>query len=152
MKIHKTLLLKIEEPNKEKKKKLENTLELYARTLRFYLEVIPKLGMYHIASMKSKEALTLLEFHTVPTKAHPNPPYPIFSGVQTNIRRSAINKAVGMVKSYLSNLLRWHKEGKDLEHSKPSYPNPKSFSLTYYATDVEFKDVLSAKGTVSNFV
>ena len=145
MKIHKTLLLKIAEPNKEKKKKLENTLELYARTLRFYLEVIPKLGMYHIVSMKSKEALTLLEFHTVPTKAHPNPPYPIFSGVQTNIRRSAINKAVGMVKSYISNLHRWHKEGKELGHTKPSYPNPKSFSLTYYATDVEFKDVLSAK-------
>ena len=145
MKIHKTLLLKIEEPNEGKKKKLENTLELYAKTLRFYLEVIPRLGMYHIASMKSKEALTFLEYHTVPTKAHPSPSYPIFSGVQTNIRRSAINRAVGMVKSYLSNLYRWHKEGKELEHSKPSYPNPESFSLTYYATDVEFEDVLSAK-------
>ncbi len=145
MKLHKTLLLKIVEPNEGKRKKLENTIELYAKVLKFYLGVIPKLGMYRIASMDSKSALTFLEFNTVPTKTHPNPLYPIFGGVQTNIRRSAINKAVGMIKSYLSNLLRWHREGKELEHSKPSYPNPKNFSFTYYATDVEFEDVLSAK-------
>ncbi len=98
-KIHKTLLLKITEANEGKKRKLENTINLYAEVLKFYLEVIPKLGMYRIASMTNKEALTFVEFHTVLTKAHPDPPYPIFSGVQTNIRRSAINKAVGMVKS-----------------------------------------------------
>ncbi len=144
-KIHKTLLLKVAEANEGKRQKLENTIDLYAKVLKFYLEVIPKLGMYRIASMSNKEALTFLEFLTVPTKTHPNPPHPIFSGVRTNIRRSAINKAVGMVKSYLSNLYRWHREGKELEHNKPSYPNPKSFSLTYYSTDVEFEDVLKSK-------
>ncbi len=145
MKLHKTLLLKIVEPNKGKRQKLEKTIKLYAKVLKFYLEVIPKLGMYLIASMDSKSALTFLEFHTVPTEAHPNPPYPIFSGVQVGIRRSAINKAVGMVKSYLSNLHRWHREGKELGYLKPSYPNPKNFSLTYYSTDVEFEDVLKSK-------
>lgn len=142
MKLHKTLLLKVQSPNVGKKEKLEKTIKLYSEVLKFYLEVIPKLGMYHIASMSNKSALSFLEFNTVPTQAHPNPKYPIFSGVQTNIRRSAINKAVGMVKSYLSNLLRWHREGKELEHSKPSYPNPKNFFLTYYSTDVELKDLL----------
>ena len=145
MRLHKTLILKIAEPNEGKKQKLENIIDLYAGVLRFYLEVILRLGMYRIASLDQKSALTLLEFYTVPTKAHPDPAYPIFPGVQTGIRRSAINKAVGMVKSYLSNLLRWHREGKKLEHLKPSYPNPKSFSLTYYSTDVAFEDVLKSK-------
>ena len=144
MKLHKTLTLKIVEPNKGKRQKLEKTIKLYAKVLEFYLEVIPKLGMYRIASMDKKSALTFLEFHTIPTKAHPNPPYPIFSGVQTGIRRSAINKAVGMVKSYLSNLHRWYKEGNQLGHPKPSYPTPKNFSLTYYSTDVEFEDILKS--------
>ena len=145
MKLHKTLLLKVDEPNKNKLEKLRLTLELYSRVLLFYLDVIPKLGMYRIASMSNKEALTFLEKHTVPTKAHPNPEYPVFSGVQTNIRRSAINKAVGMVKSHLSNLYNWHKEGKELGHEKPSYPNPKGFALTYYATDVQFENLMESK-------
>ena len=109
MKIHKTLLLKIHEPNKAKKEYLQNTIDLYARVLNFYLSVIDKIGKYHIASLDNKQALTYLEEQTVSTKKHPNPMYPIFEGVQTNIRRSAINKAVGMIKSYLSNLHNWHK-------------------------------------------
>ncbi len=151
MKIHKTLLLKIYEPNKKKQKYLDNTIDLYAKILNFYLKVIQEAGIYYIASLKNKEALTYLEEITVPTKKHPNPKYPIFEGVQVNIRRSAINKAVGMVKSYLSNLYNWHKEGKGLGHSKPKYPNPKNYSLTYYATDVEFENILQ-KGTILPFV
>jgi len=151
MKIHKTLLLKIHEPNKAKKEYLQNTIDLYARVLNFYLSVIDKIGKYHIASLTNKEALTYLEEQTVSTKKHPNPKYPIFEGAQTNIRRSAINKAVGMIKSYLSNLHNWHKEGKELGHSKPSYPNPRNYALTYYATDVEFENILQ-KGTTKPFV
>ena len=148
MKLHKTVLLKISEANKGKLKRLKLTTELYHRVLLFYLDVIPRLGMYRIASMSKREALTFLEYHTVPTKAHPDPKYPIFPGVQVNIRRSAINKAVGMVKSYLSNLYIWHKEGKELGHEKPSYPDPKRSSLTYYATDVQFKDVLESSSGI----
>jgi len=148
MKLHRTVLLKISEPNKGKLRKLKLTIELYHKVLLFYLDVILRLGMYRIASMSNKEALSFLERHTVSTKAHPAPKFPIFSGVQTNIRRSAINKAVGMVKSYLSNLYRWHKEGKELGHKKPSYPNPKRSSLIYYATDVQFKDVLKSSGGI----
>ncbi len=58
MKIHKTLLLKIYEPNKAKKEYLQNTINLYAKTLNFYLSVIDKIGKYHIASLTKKEALT----------------------------------------------------------------------------------------------
>lgn len=151
MKIHKTLLLKIYEPNEKKQEYLNNTIDLYAKVLNFYIEVISKVGIYYIASLSNKEALTYLEEITIPTKKHPNPKYPIFKGIQTNIRRSAINKAVGMVKSYLSNLYNWHKEGKQLGHNKPKYPNPKNYSLTYYATDVEFENILQ-KETVVPFV
>jgi len=142
MKIHKTLLLKIYEPNKAKRDYLENIINIYAKVLNFYLEAIKNLGMFYIASLDNKQALTYLEYQTVKTSTHPNPKYPIFEGVQTNIRRSAINKALGMVKSYLSNLYNWHKDGKQLGHNKPSYPNPKNYTLTYYATDVDFKDIL----------
>ena len=75
MKIHKTLLLKIHEPNKAKKEYLQNTIDLYARVLNFYLSVIDKIGEYHIASLTNKEALTYLEEQTVSTKKHPNPRY-----------------------------------------------------------------------------
>ena len=151
MKIYKSLLLKIYEPNKTKKEYLQNTINLYAKVLNFYLFVIEKLGIYYIASLENKEALTFLEEETIQTKKHPNPKYPIFEGVQTNIRRSAINKAVGMVKSYLSNLYNWHKEGKELGHKKPSYPRPRNYSLTYYSTDVEFENILQ-EGTTKPFV
>lgn len=151
MKIHKTLLLKIYEPNKKKQEHLDNTINLYAKVLNFYLEVILKVGIYYIANLSNKEALTYLEEITVPTKKHPNPKYPIFEGVQTNIRRSAINKAVGMVKSFVSNLYNWHKEGKQLGHNKPKYPNPKNYTLTYYATDVEFENILQEQ-TILPFV
>jgi len=143
MKIHKTLTLKIYEPNKLKKEYLNNTISLYAKTLTFYLNAIKNLGMFYIASLDGKQALTYLEFNTVKTLAHPNPKYPIFDGVQVGIRRTAINKAIGLVKSYLSNLYNWHKEEKSLGHDKPQYPNPKNYPLTYYATDVEFKDILT---------
>jgi len=109
------------------------------------VKVIRKAGIYRIISLSKKQALTFLESITVSTKAHPNPPFPIEekikTPVQTNIRRSAINRAYGMVKSYVSNLKNWYKEGKELGHKKPSYPNPKNFSLTYYATDVELQNI-----------
>ncbi len=143
MKIHRTLTLKIYEPNKSKKECLNNTISLYAKTLIFYLNAIKNLGMFYIASLDNKQALTYLEFNTVKTLTHPNPKYPIFDGVQVGIRRTAINKAVGLVKSYLSNLYNWHKEEKSLGYNKPQYPNPKSYPLTYYSTDVEFKDILA---------
>jgi hypothetical protein len=40
LKVVKTVLLKVYEPNKEKKKALDRTLSLYAEVLKFYLEVI----------------------------------------------------------------------------------------------------------------
>ena len=46
MKLHKTVLLKISEPNKGKLKRLKLTTELYHRVLLFYLDVIPRLGIY----------------------------------------------------------------------------------------------------------
>ena len=145
MKVVKTVLIKVYEPNKEKRELLNRTLSLYAEVLKFYLEVIRKAGIYRIISLSKKQALTFLESITVSTKAHPNPQFPIGekikTPVQTNIRRSAINKAYGMVKSYVSNLKNWYKEGKELGHNKPSYPVPKNFSLTYYATDVELQDI-----------
>ena len=156
MKIVKTVLLKVYEPNKEKKEALDRTLSLYAEVLKFYLEVIKKAGIYRVVSLRKKQALTFLESITVSTKSHPNPPYPIGetikTPVQTNIRRSAINKAYGMIKSYVSNLKNWYKEGKELGHSKPSYPNPKNFSLTYYATDVELQDIFLRDGKGLHFV
>ncbi|GEM_PF-2275033 len=156
MKVVKTVLLRVYEPNKEKRELLDRTFFLYAEVLKFYLEVIRKAGIYRVVSLSKKRALTFLESITVSTKSHPNPSYPIEEAiktpVQTNIRRSAINKAYGMVKSYVSNLKNWYKEGRELGHRKPSYPNPKNFSLTYYATDVELQDIFLRDGKELHFV
>ena len=150
--ITKTVLLKVYEPNEGKKKCLDRVIELYANTLDFYLDVIKKAGIYRIVSLarkkkegksgkKSNWALNLLEELTISTPAHPNPPYPIPFSVRVDIRRSAINQAIGMVSSYVSNLKNWYEEGKELGHSKPSYPNPKSYSPQLYSTLVELKDL-----------
>ena len=156
MKVVKTVLLKVYEPNKEKREALDRILSLYADVLVFYLEVIRKAGIYRVVSLKKEQALTFLESITISTKAHPDPQFPIEekikTPVQTNIRRSAINKAYGMVKSYVSNLKNWYKEGKELGHNKPSYPDPKNFSLTYYATDVELQDIFLRDGKEFHFV
>jgi len=156
LKVVKTVLLKVYEPNKEKREFLDRTLSLYAEVLKFYLNVIKKVGIYRVVSLSKKEALTFLERITVSTKAHPNPLYPIEKAiktpVQTSIRRSAINKAYGMVKSYVSNLKNWYREGKELGHNKPSYPSPKNFSLTYYATDVELQDIFLREKKELHFV
>lgn len=156
MKAIKTVLLKVYEPNKEKRDFLETTLQLYGEVLKFYLSVIRKAGIYRVVSLRKEQALTFLESITVSTKAHPNPEFPIEESIKTpvqvGIRRSAINKAYGMVKSYVSNLKNWYKEGKELGHSKPSYPNPKNFSLTYYATDVELQDIFLREEKKLHFV
>ncbi|GAB6072163.1 hypothetical protein JCM14244_05400 [Venenivibrio stagnispumantis] len=60
MKIHKTLLLKIYEPNKAKREYLDNIISIYAKTLNFYLDAIKNLGMFYIASLDNKQALTYL--------------------------------------------------------------------------------------------
>ncbi|TCK06623.1 hypothetical protein [Phorcysia thermohydrogeniphila] len=54
MKVVKTVLLKIYEPNKEKRESLDRRLSLYAEVLKFYLEVIEKAGIYRVASLDKK--------------------------------------------------------------------------------------------------
>ena len=76
MKLHKTLLLKIVEPNKGKRQKLENTINLYAEVLKFYLDVIPKLGMYLIASMDNKSAPHISGISHRPHKSSPQSTLP----------------------------------------------------------------------------
>ncbi|AAC07952.1 hypothetical protein [Aquifex aeolicus] len=161
--IKKTVLLKVYEPNKGKKECLDRVIDLYAKTLDFYLDVIKKAGIYRIVALarkkkerksgrKSNYALNLLEKLTVPTQAHPNPLYPIPFSVRVDIRRSAINQAIGMVSSYVSNLKNWYEEGKELGHSKPSYPNPKSYSPQLYSTLVELDDLLVRENKEFHFV
>ena len=129
----------------------------------FYLDVIKKAGIYRIVALarKKKEgksgkknnyALNLLEELTLSTQAHPNPPYPIPFNVRVDIRRSAINQAIGMVSSYVSNLKNWYEEGKELGHSKPSYPNPKSYSPQLYSTLVELQDLWIRENKEFHFV
>jgi len=55
LKIVKTVLLKVYEPNKEKKEALDRTLSLYAEVLKFYLEVIKKAGIYRVVSLRKNK-------------------------------------------------------------------------------------------------
>jgi len=154
--IVKTVLVKIYEPNKGKLESLDRIIDTFSQAVNFYLDVINKLGKYHIihiAKKQGKFVLNYLERETIASKKHPFPKYPInIKGLNTDLRRSAINHAIGMVKSFVSNLINWHKEGKELEHRKPSYPKPKNFAPQLYSSLVKLDDLWIRKYKKFHFV
>ena len=155
-KIVKTVSVKVYEPNKGKLESLDRIIGTFSQAVNFYLDVINKLGKYHIfniAKTQGKFVLNYLEAETIVSKKHPKPKYPInIKGLNTDLRRSAINHAVGMVKSFISNLISWHKEGKELEDRKPSYPKPKNFAPQLYSSIVELDDLWIRKYKEFHFV
>src|SRR6266516_1379396 len=67
-------------------------------------------------AISANELLTWAEFHTVATKEHPEPLHyrnfsQNFPDCSSSYRRSVIKHAIGNVRSYLSNLAKWHKAG-----------------------------------------
>ncbi len=84
-----------------------------------------------------KDILTRLEFATVETKAHPTPAYllsTLAGGADAPIafRRAAINRAIGLVQGYRSNLRRYDKLPANRRGKPPSLPTVTLMPVTLY--------------------
>jgi len=152
----KTIKIKIVNPNKGKENALESTLEILNQVLLSYIDLTQKhrsllslkkesvnrkTGEVRFRSLYNSEILTELEKLSLPTYAHPQTEISIkslFPGLPTNQRRSCINTAIGMVRSYLSNLSNWLSQ-RAMRSTTPSTKKgnppkpPKAFNLpTFY--------------------
>ena len=86
------------------------------------------------------------KFTTVKTKSNENPEFSIKDefNLPCLIRRSALNKAVGLVNSYISNLKNWHRESEEFRKDKPQFPTVDIIGPTFYSTrhtEVNLKNV-----------
>jgi hypothetical protein len=108
------------EVNRCKTDALEKTREIYNSVIAFYMdffaahlkgldeprEVRRKDGSVQIRTPTNQELLTFAEFHTLATKAHPDPSWPLkeqvaaATGMPTELRRAAINQAIGKVRAW----------------------------------------------------
>ena len=132
-----TLIFPLWGPNGVKSAALEETEHLFGRIVSFYVPVLltepslwekvprrdeknhallcdPETGEILIRKPKADDVLTRAEALTFVTQAHPAPPYdlasvPGASEAPTVFRRAAIKRAIGLVSSYRSNLVRWEK-------------------------------------------
>jgi len=148
------LLLDLGQPeaggtNTSKRAALHATVEVLNTARAFYVnfflahadklaERVPYYSEKHQAiqerAISANELLTWAEFQTVATKEHPDPlpdwnfsqHFPDFPFIY---RRSVIKDAIGKVRSYLSNLAKWHQAGK--KRGKPGLPGTSNHPTLY---------------------
>ncbi len=135
--------------NTTKRAALHATVEVLNAARAFYVnfflahadklaERVPYYSEKHQAiqerAISANELLTWAEFQTVATKEHPDPlpdwnfsqHFPDFPYIY---RRSVIKDAIGKVRSYLSNLAKWHQAGK--KRGKPGLPGTSNHPTLY---------------------
>ena len=114
---------------KEKKyqKILKETMEIYRKAVDFLISVrLEEAGSFQGIEWKRYET-TLMESLVHKTKANPEPKYDFdskFYKFPSEYRRDAIAKALALVKSYESNLLRWDGKGKAPKKPKAGFACP----------------------------
>ncbi|PTQ56536.1 MAG: Transposase [Candidatus Carbobacillus altaicus] len=102
------------------------------------VQVPKKDGSIKERTRTNQELLTFAEFHTLATKAHPNPGWPLgehvpaAEGMPTELRRAAINQAIGKVRSWWSRLKTWEKTAPDQRGREPRLGEPNE-PVTFYA-------------------
>jgi putative transposase len=145
--------------NRGKADALADTREEWLRATAFYLDLFlshpgifdrrktevirkgPKADQARTKPWTNQDLLTWAESVTVPTKAHPDVPEDrdfrqVCPGMPVEIRRAAINKAIGEVRSYLSNHTAWENGQRQGREPKPPRPHP---HVTAYASMVDFQ-------------
>ncbi|HHY68551.1 MAG TPA: transposase, partial [Alicyclobacillus sp.] len=106
------------------------------------VQVRKKDGSIRERTRNNKELLTFAEFHTLATKAHPNPGWPLdehvpaAEGMPTELRRAAINQAIGKVRSWWSHLKTWEETAPDQRGREPQLGRPNE-PVTFYVGMVE---------------
>ena len=163
---HKTIKIKIVNPNKGKEQALESTVAMLNSVLSTYLDltlkhrslidrkkesVNLKTGEVRLRPLYNSEILTELEKLSLPTKTHPQTPLNIkslFPGLPTPQRRSCINTATGMVRSYLSNKKNWESHPSGNPPKPPVARNlPTFYKGTYHLGFVSPREIDSTSST-----
>ena len=153
----KTIKIQIEDAEKYQDL-LETTNQQYQQVVAFYLAII-QLNI-RLLDLTNKELLTKLERLTHQTKENPNPPYDlseIAHKLPAGVRRSAINKAIGLAKAWRTSYGEWQmrkskhlkrqnkraKAGKAtfpfIEHP-PQFPTTSESNIVWYATEYKLID------------
>ncbi|MCY0886554.1 MAG: hypothetical protein OWV35_11880, partial [Firmicutes bacterium] len=153
-----TMILPLWGPNGVKHAALEQTQALFERLVAFYLAVLirepglwdkvpkrdqqtrrvlfdPETDEIRMRAPTAKEVLTRVEAVTVKTRAHPDPSHdlqavPGAAKAPVVFRRAAIQRAIGLVRAYRSNLARWERRGR--KGRMPGPPVVGRFPITVY--------------------
>jgi len=145
------------EMNSGKRQAIFDTQALYNQAIAFYMDFF----VGHLAIFDDKkpyqkkddtmserpwnaqEILAFAEMHTLETKAHPHPIWPLIETapsvrtMPTSLRRAAINHASGKVKSWSSSLKNWEATGEKGRRPQLGAPNE---PITFYADMVQHPD------------
>lgn len=148
----KTLILPLLDANPGKLAALASTESLFTDMVGFYLDVLlshsafwdkvreidPTTGeILSERAPTNKDILTRLECATIATPAHPAPSLPlsVLFGAEAApvvLRRAAINRAIGMAKSYRFHRKRWEALPADRRGKAPGVPTVRSLPVTLY--------------------
>ncbi|MCY0879382.1 MAG: hypothetical protein OWU84_10635 [Firmicutes bacterium] len=148
----KTLILPLLDANPGKLEALASTEALFTQMVQFYMDILltnpsfwdkalqvdPETGEIRSErASTNQDILTRLEFATVSTLAHPDPPDPlsILPGAEDApvvFRRAAINRTIGLAKSYRSNRKRWESLPENRRGKPPAIPTVRSLPATFY--------------------
>ena len=112
---------------KQYDKILKDTLKLYRAAVDYLIDVRLAEDDLFKGQMWNREAMMLMESLVHKTKENPSPKYDFdsrFYKFPSGYRRDAIAKAIGLVESYQSNLLRWDGTGKPPKRPKAGYSCP----------------------------
>ncbi|WP_456364192.1 RNA-guided endonuclease TnpB family protein [Priestia aryabhattai] len=123
-------------------KTFEPTLVIYRNALSFIVDVI-NTEFDCLANLRTKECVTAVEKLIHRTKINPQPKYDFtstFYKFPSYLRRSAISKAFGVVKSHRSNLKNWEEERNvALSEGKRLKKKPPVLSIEHEAFPVLYK-------------
>lgn len=148
----KTLILPLLDANPGKREALTATETLFTQMVQFYLDILlnqPSFwdkvveGDIQTGAILSeqiptnKDILTRLEFATISTATHPIPPHPLsgLPGAEAApvlFRRAAINRAIGLAKSYRATRRRWETRAAHRRGKAPTIPTVRSMPVTLY--------------------
>ncbi len=139
-----------------KRQAILHTQTLYNRVIAFYMDFFvahlsvldekvaytKKNGEQAERNWTNQELLTFAEVHTLSTKAHPHPIWPLYTslpeGMPTDLRRAAINHANGKVKGWYTLLQQWEEGGKKGGQPQLGEPNE---PVTFYASMVDYPEL-----------
>lgn len=99
----------------------KETIAIYRQALGFLINVCNE-QWEALSELSPRRRLSAVERFVHKTKDNPTPPYDfdtLFYKFPSSLRRAAINKALGMISSYKSNLANWEKSH---EGKRPALP------------------------------